>query len=314
VTRRPKGTSAGTKRRAGLLAVLVLAGGWDILRAPDPDVDKGNQAYQEGRYQEALGHYRSAESRGTDARLHFDMGAALYKLGEKAADDEKAKLLQQAEEQFRRAADTDDAGLKSSAYYNLGNGMYQRQQWDDAIASYKRALRANPRNQAARHNLEMALRQRKKQEKQQQGQGQGQQDQQQQGQQGPRGQQDQKQPGQQQGQQDQDGEQGRKQAPDDQKQPGGQGEQPDRPEQQPPGAKGQPQDQDQQRQQPPPQPPPGQDDPQPAEGETADADSPSDQDRKLDELERRSRDLRKRLLRQGGANRDPLRLPSRKDW
>jgi Ca-activated chloride channel family protein len=305
------------KRRGWLVVLALLAGGWDALRSPDPDVDKGNQAFAQGRFDEALGHYRAAESRGTDPRLHFDMGAALYKLGEKSQDQgEKAKLFQQAEEQFRRAADTDDARLKSSAYYNLGNGMYQRQQWDDAIAAYKRALRANPHNQAARNNLEMALRQRQKQEKQQQqqGQGQGQQDQQQQGQQGPRGDQDQKQPGQQQGQEDQDGEQGRKQDPDDQKQPGGQGEQPDRPQQQPPGADGKPQDQEQQRPQQPPEPPPGQDDPQPAEGETADADSPSDQDRKLDELERRSRDLRKRLLRQGGANRDPLRLPSRKDW
>jgi Ca-activated chloride channel homolog len=303
-------------RRGWLVAIALLAGGWDALRSPDQDVDKGNQAYAQGRFDEALSHYRAAESRGTDPRLHFDMGAALYKLGEKSQDaGEKAKLFQQAEEQFRRAADTDDARLKSQAYYNLGNGMYQRQQWDEAIGSYKRALRANPHNEAARNNLEMALRQRKKQEQQQQqGQGQGQQDQQQQGQQGPRGQQDQKQPGQQQGQQDQDGEQGRKQTPDDQKQPGGQGEEPDRPEQQPPGESGQHQKQDQERQQPPPQPPPGQDDPQPAEGETADADSPSDQDRKLDELERRSRDLRKRLLRQGGANRDPLRLPSRKDW
>ncbi len=308
-------------RRAGLVALLVLVGGWDALRAPDPDVNKGNQSFQKGAYDEALGHYRSAESRGVDPRLHFDMGAALYKLGEKATDqEEKAKLLAQAEEQFRRAADTDDAALKSSAYYNLGNAMYQRQQWEDAISAYKRALRASPKNESARHNLEMALRQREKQDKQQ-GQGQGQQDQQQ-------GQQDQQkrqqgqqqgQQGQQQGDEDPQGQQGKQQEKDqDRAQQGGQGQQPDQPDPQK-GQQQRPQDQqgDQERQRQQERQQQGQqpdEADQPSEGDAGDSDRPTDQERKLDELERRSRDLRKRLLRQGGKSRDPMRLPSRKDW
>jgi Ca-activated chloride channel family protein len=308
------------KRRAGLVAVVLLVGGWDALRAPDPDVDEGNQAFGKGHYDQALEHYRSAESRGVDPRLHFDMGAALYKLGEQAKDDEqKAKLLAQAEEQFRRAADTDDQVLKSSAYYNLGNAMYQRQQWEDAISAYKRALRASPTNESARHNLEMALRQRQKQDKQQQ-QGQGQQDQQQQGhqdqqqrqQQGQQGQQ-----GQQQGDQDQQGQQ--QDQDQDRAQQGGQGQQPDQPDQQQ-GQQKRPEDQqgdqdrqrqEQERQQQGQQPDQAE---QPPEAEAGDSDRPTDQERKLDELERRSRDLRKRLLRQGGKSRDPMRLPSRKDW
>ncbi len=306
------------KGRAGLVALLVLVGGWDALRAPDPDVDEGNQAFKKGHYDQALEHYRSAESRGVDPRLHFDMGAALYKLGEQAVDgDQKAKLLAQAEEQFRRAADTDDPVLKSSAYYNLGNAMYQRQQWEDAISAYKRALRASPKNESARHNLEMALRQRQKQDKQQQ-QGQGQQDQQQQ-----QGQQDQQQgqqqgeQGQQQGDQDQQGKQDQDQ---DRSQQGGQGQQPDQPDPQQ-GQQQRPEDQqgdqDRQRQQEQERQQQGQQPDQadqPSEGDAGESDRPTDQERKLDELERRSRDLRKRLLRQGGKSRDPMRQPSRKDW
>jgi Ca-activated chloride channel homolog len=306
-------------RRAALILLVLCAGGWEALRAPDPDVDKGNRAFKEGRYDEALGHYRAAEERGADPRLHFDMGAALYKLGEKQTDEaERAKLFAQAEEQFRRAADTEDAGLKSSAYFNLGNTMYQRQQWEDAISAYKRALRSDAKNEAARHNLEMALRQREKHDQQEQQQGQGQKGQgqkdQQQGKQGQQQQQDDPQQGQQDPQQgsegqeqdrdkQQQGQQGGQAPPDAPDQKGGQERLPDRP--------------------PPPPPPqerkpdgPGQDQ-QAREQEDesgAESDSPTDQDRKLDELERRSRDLRKRLLRQGGKNRDPLRLPSRKDW
>lgn len=294
-------------RRLGLV-LLLAAGGWDALRAPDPDVDKGNQAYRDGRYDQALDHFRSAEERGVDPRLHFDKGAALYKLGEKATDDEKkAELYKQAEEEFRRAADTEDAALKSSAYYNLGNTMYQRQLWEDAIASYKRSLLADPKNDAARHNLEMALRQREKQEKQEQ------QQQGKQGKQGQRGQQDQPRPGQ--GQKGQEPDQPK---PDQQDPP----DQPNQPDQQdpqgqpPPAPQPQPQGQPDQA-----QPDQGQGGREPAptreeerQGEAQESDSPSDQDRKLDELERRSRDLRKRLLRQGARQRDPLRLPSRRDW
>ena len=318
-------------RRFWLVALLVAAGGWDGLRAPDPDVDQGNEAFKAGRFDEALGRYRSAETRGADPRLHFDMGAALYKLGEKAADQaEKAKLLQQAEEQFRRAADSDDVQLKSLAYFNLGNSMYQRQQWEDAVSAYKRALRANPNNEPARHNLEMALRQRDKQDKQDKQQGQkGQKDQKgqkqdqkqdQKGGQG-QGQKDQQDPQNGQGKQDpKDGQPGQQDKDKDQQPQGGQpqGAQPPEQQQQSRGEhrpedqkraereaeerRQQQQREQQQRQQ------------QPPDDGNAGTDSPTDQDRKLDELERRSRELRKRLLRQGGKNRDPLHLPSRRDW
>jgi len=321
------------RRAVGLALIALLAGGWDGLRQADPDVDQGNQAFREGRFADALGHYRAAGERGDDPRLHFDAGAALYRLGEKNPDPaEKARLFQQAEEELRRAADTDDAALKSSAYYNLGNTLYQRQQWDDAIGAYKRSLRADPKNDAARHNLEMALRQRQqdpqqkdKQQGQQQKDKQGKQDKQQgqkdkqAGQQGDQDKQQDGQPGDQ-DDQDQDG-QGQPQKPEP---PPGQkdqdGQQPDQqqgqeagqPDQQrgqakpPQGEQGKSKDQERGRPVPPEQ--------QPDQSGSSESDSPSDQDRKLDELERRSRDLRKRLLRQGSKNRDPMRLPSRRDW
>ena len=323
-------------RRLWLVALLVAAGGWDALRAPDPDVDRGNEAFKAGRFDEALGHYRSAEARGADPRLHFDMGTALYKLGEKASDPaEKASLLQQAEEQFRRAADSDDVRLKSLAYFDLGNSMYQRQQWEDAVSAYKRALRANPSNEPARHNLEMALRQREKQDRPDQQQGQkgqkGQKDQkdrkqdQQGGQgQGPNDREQKDQQDQQNGQGKQDPKEGQPGQQDKDQDPEPQGGQPqgaEPPDQQQEQSRGERRSEDQkraereaeerrqqqQREQRERQP-------QPPEDGNAGTDSPTDQDRKLDELERRSRELRKRLLRQSGKNRDALHLPSRRDW
>jgi Ca-activated chloride channel family protein len=235
--------------------------------------------------------------------------------------------MQQAEDALRRAADTDDAGLKSSAYFNLGNTFYQREQWDDAIAAYKRALRADTKNDAARNNLEMALRQRQKDDpksqprKGQDGQkGQDQKDKKDQSKgKGQGDKSDQKGPDDppqgepdpsQQGQPGQDGQRPPDQDPQDgQRDPrqgqdpgqGGQGGEPDRQ----PGQQGKGRA-DRQRD--------GQRHPTPSDpGDSMDG-SPSDQERKLDELERRSRELRKRLLRQGDKDRDPMKLPSRRDW
>ena len=334
------------KRLALVLVVLASGGwGWDVLRAPDPDVEKGNGAFQEGNYGKALEHYDAAERRGPDPRIQFDRGAALYKLGEAARDPaEKAKLMEQAEQAFERAADTEDARLKSDAYQALGNTLYQRERYEEATDKYRRALRANPQNDAARYNLEMALRHRQKDQQQQQQQQQGQQGQQQgqpqQGQQPPQQGQQQPQQGQQgqqdpqQGQQQQDPQQGQGQGQEQQDpQQQGQGQQQQDPQQ----GQGQGQEQQKDPTQGNPNAPkqdPGQErggqpqpDPNDANGddrqkgqrqgqgdEEADGEPPSDEDQKLDALERRSRDLRKRLLRKGSRTRDPLRLPSRKDW
>jgi Ca-activated chloride channel homolog len=329
-------------RRVALVVLVLATGGWgwDILRAPDPDVEKGNGAYKEGKFGEALDHYKAAEGRGDDPRIQFDRGAALYKLGEQAKDPaEKAKLMEEAEHAFERAADTDDARLRSDVYQALGNTMYHRQRWEEAVDKYRRALRANPQNDAARYNLEMALRQRQKNPQQQQQQGQQGQQQGQQGQQQPQPGQQGQQPGQpqqsdpQQGQ----GQQGQQQ-PDQQQPPqGGQGQgQQQKPDQQPQQGQGQGQDQqkdptqgnpnapkqdpgqgqDQQGQDQQGQGPQRKGQPRPGDGDEEDQQSepPSDEEQKLEALEKRSRDLRKRLVRKGSRTRDPLRLPSRKDW
>ena len=52
---------------------------------------------------------------------------------------------------------TDDNHLKSEAYYNLGNNFLKQQQIEDAINSYKEALRINPSDEQSRYNLSKAL-------------------------------------------------------------------------------------------------------------------------------------------------------------
>lgn len=143
------------------IAVLcLLSSGWDLLRAPDSDVERGNRAFSRADYEEARKAYGAAlERRGADARILYDLGTAMYKLAERAEQDEaRAELFAKAEEALREAARSDDAQLAALAWYNLGNVWFRQGRYEDAASAYKDALRANPEHDDARYNMELALR------------------------------------------------------------------------------------------------------------------------------------------------------------
>jgi hypothetical protein len=179
--------------RRPLAALLVLAlAGWEPFRAPDPDVEAGNRAYAEGRYDDALAAYDRAARRGAvdGDGLAFDRGTA--ELGKAAGTKdpgEKRRLTERAIEDLKQAARARDPHIRAGANYNRGNALMEQDKLDGAIEAYKQALREDPELDDARLNLELALRRRQKQQQRQQqqqgqGQGQGQQGQQGQGQQG----------------------------------------------------------------------------------------------------------------------------------
>jgi hypothetical protein len=179
--------------RRALAIMLVLAlGGWEPFRTRDPDVEAGNRAYAEGRYDDALAAYGRAARRGDvdPDGLAFDRGTAELKKSESLAEPtEKQRLAERALEDLKQAARARDPHVRGAASYNRGNALMGQDHLDDAIEAYKQALRDDPELDDARLNLELALRRRQKQQqRQQQGQGQGQGGQQgPQGQQGPRG-------------------------------------------------------------------------------------------------------------------------------
>ena len=52
-------------RRAIFVVAVVALGGWTPFRTIDPDVEAGNRAYAEGRYNDALAAYdRARRTRG----------------------------------------------------------------------------------------------------------------------------------------------------------------------------------------------------------------------------------------------------------
>lgn len=168
-------------RRGWLAAVLVCfflpqpqqayAFGWnDLWLTPD---QQAQQAMQAGNAGEAAKQFQNPEWKAAAAYKSKDYaGAAQQYVGKNNA----------------------------AAQYNYANALARQGKFDDAITAYDKVLKADPKNEDARYNLEQVKKAKQQQEQQQ---GKNQQQQNQQGQQGKDQQQNQSQQNQQQNQQGQ---------------------------------------------------------------------------------------------------------------
>jgi Ca-activated chloride channel family protein len=142
-------------RKAAWLLCLTLLAGFEPLRRPNPLVEQGNRAYREKRYEAALDLYRRAQQGlPENADLTADVGTALLALGR---TDEAIRTLREAARK----------GAGAKAHYNLGNAYLKGQRFPEAIDAYRRALRADPGDEPAKWNLELALRMKEEQERKQ---------------------------------------------------------------------------------------------------------------------------------------------------
>ena len=172
------------KRLQGLVALVVLLSLTACGASAASYNNRGNEKFESGEYDAALDDYTSARLEEPDLpEPYYNGGNSFYRKG----DLDKAQL--QLNQSARRAA----GDTAQQTHYNLGNTFFQQQNWAEAIEAYKEALRINPEDWDAKHNLELALRQQQQQQQQQQqdqqqgGSGQG--DQQQEDQNGPQGEQ-----------------------------------------------------------------------------------------------------------------------------
>ncbi len=130
-------------------------------------VEEGNRLYGEGRFGEAHERYVEALRRNPDSYLiRFNEGNALY----------QSQEYQRALEAYGAVTEAGIQDLDASAWYNLGNTLVQQEQLPQALEAYKQALRRNPADWDAKHNLEVVL-ERMQQDQQDQPQDQDQQDQ-----------------------------------------------------------------------------------------------------------------------------------------
>jgi tetratricopeptide (TPR) repeat protein len=148
---------------------------WSPLRAPNPNVEKGNALMAEENHAEALSAYdEAARELPAERGIQLNRGLALL------AQD----LTEPAKEAFTAAADPSaPPEIRADAYYDLGvafaregDALSEEEDFEGATAhfreaadAFKRSLRARPGNRDAAWNLEYALeRIREEEEKQKQ--------------------------------------------------------------------------------------------------------------------------------------------------
>ena len=132
---------------AALLAglVLVACGGSATYRR----VQSGNDAYEAGRYDEALSSYRSAaEAMPDEPEISYNIGNTLHQLRRY----EEATVASEA-----AATETDDARLLRLATYAIGSHAFRRDALEEARDAFVDVLLRDPKDDDARHNLEIVL-------------------------------------------------------------------------------------------------------------------------------------------------------------
>lgn len=138
--------------RSTVLALLVapaLAFALGPFEKNHPQVDEGTRAYESQQFDAALEKFdAAAKERPQDARVQYDRGLALHKLGR----NEEARAA------LHRALELDTQGeLASKIHYNLGTIAASENQREQALREYRAALKKDPGDELARHNLEVLL-------------------------------------------------------------------------------------------------------------------------------------------------------------
>ncbi len=132
--------------RCVLLILPLFLVGW--IGSWSQAIKRGNAHYEAEAYDAALEAYQAAaKDRPNDPISRYNLGTVLY----------QKKQFEKAADEFRRSLDAVDPIHQAQGYYNLGNAQVQLNDIEGAVRSYKSALRLNPRDLDAKHNLELAL-------------------------------------------------------------------------------------------------------------------------------------------------------------
>ena len=152
----PQGSA---KAAIALVALLPFLGAWNPIERNNRAVESGNASMKGGKAEEALADYDKAVAElPSDPGAHFNRGNALFALSR----------FEEASNEFLRATQSQEPGLKASAFYNLGNSYFKNDKYSEALAAYRHTLALDPTNERAKWNLELALQKKKEEDKKKQ--------------------------------------------------------------------------------------------------------------------------------------------------
>jgi len=145
------------RRGCAWVGVVFWAFAFAACRTAPSEVNEGNRYYAKGSYERALSSYQRAFSRvrpnsRNAVRLRYNLATTYYQLNQTGTAT--AELLQTTE---RLSDDRREVPLRVRAYYNLGNAFYREGDFGRAVDAYIEALRLDPSDRDAKHNLELAL-------------------------------------------------------------------------------------------------------------------------------------------------------------
>ena len=121
-------------------------------------IKDGNEKYESGNYSDAEVLYKKAlEQNGMSDIANFNKASALMKQSGNTPADSPNNPLVVADSIFNALSQSsNNAQIKESSFYNLGNIAFDKQDYQKSISMYKHALRINPNNDDARDNLRLA--------------------------------------------------------------------------------------------------------------------------------------------------------------
>jgi Ca-activated chloride channel homolog len=139
-------------RRTSLLfvvAVLILAGAqFCSAESIASKNKKGNRLYNQGKYENAEKEYLSAQ---VDEPGKPEV---LYNLGNSLV---KQKKYREGVQALGQSIDKGDRSIKEMGWYNKGNALYSAGDYQASADAFIQALKLNPSDRDAKHNLELAL-------------------------------------------------------------------------------------------------------------------------------------------------------------
>jgi tetratricopeptide (TPR) repeat protein len=140
-----------------VIVLLFLVSAVPVLASKASDaVSKGNEAFREGDFKEALEQYQIAETEMPESpKLDYNIAGVQHSEGK----------YEEAIERYTRALNSTDMEIETNAYYNLGNTYFRMEDYQNAITSYQEALDNNPDFTEAKINLELARKRLKEQMK-----------------------------------------------------------------------------------------------------------------------------------------------------
>jgi Ca-activated chloride channel homolog len=116
---------------------------------------EGNRLFAQGRFEDAEKAYLEAQGKSPGKpEILYNLGNSLI----------KQKKYEQGVQSLRQSLDKGNPGVKENSWYNTGNALFSMGKFKESAESYVQALKLNPSDQDAKHNLELALMKLKEQE------------------------------------------------------------------------------------------------------------------------------------------------------